>query len=289
MLHKILGKIELLDDDKDTHNIYYLVQWNNCDGPITVQNINLLSEYIKKYAEFESKSTLNHFCDKTMFNTLSNEQVEFLISHLMKYCNDTSFIEDDTDAVEVPQMSIESSLNKDNDICSNDSKCGEMSHSEGINEICCNNDDNIENPVKKNRLFNFSYDEIFHIVFGEIPNSNNYINNNMNDFDREYGSSNSSFLSECNLNEERAFSLEDSFSLFEQKISNMINKDKNKLNGKRNWNTLELISYVVPNTEDGYIGYDTVNKTFEIIEDHEVPDSQRFKINELEEITKIRK
>uniref|UniRef100_A0A0N5B4P6 DUF4373 domain-containing protein n=1 Tax=Strongyloides papillosus TaxID=174720 RepID=A0A0N5B4P6_STREA len=90
-LHKVLGKIELTRKDSNLLDTFYICQWGNRSGHITIQSFESLSDYIREVAKYEGNSTSNRFVDKKTVapvdGRMSNEQISFLLSAIKQYEN----------------------------------------------------------------------------------------------------------------------------------------------------------------------------------------------------------
>uniref|UniRef100_A0A0N5CC34 ChSh domain-containing protein n=1 Tax=Strongyloides papillosus TaxID=174720 RepID=A0A0N5CC34_STREA len=94
-IHKILGKVELSVENSREVDSYFIIQWDNNTGPITIQNrASIIDEFNGEIGSFDDRSTMNFFFDRTRersgIDIIKNDQATFLIDILKKYGNDSS-------------------------------------------------------------------------------------------------------------------------------------------------------------------------------------------------------
>uniref|UniRef100_A0A0K0F2Y8 DUF4373 domain-containing protein n=1 Tax=Strongyloides venezuelensis TaxID=75913 RepID=A0A0K0F2Y8_STRVS len=89
VLYMVLGKIELTRKESDLLDTFYICQWDDRFGQVTVQSFESLSGYLKDIGTFEGKSTFNQLIggknDQPNDSRISNEQINFLKSALKQY------------------------------------------------------------------------------------------------------------------------------------------------------------------------------------------------------------
>uniref|UniRef100_A0A0N5BUN4 DUF4373 domain-containing protein n=1 Tax=Strongyloides papillosus TaxID=174720 RepID=A0A0N5BUN4_STREA len=89
ILYMVLGKIELTRNESDLLDTFYICQWDDRFGQITIQSLESLSGYLKDISRFEGKSTFNQLIgrrnDQPNDSRISSEQINLLKSALKQY------------------------------------------------------------------------------------------------------------------------------------------------------------------------------------------------------------
>uniref|UniRef100_A0A0K0ELT1 Chromo domain-containing protein n=1 Tax=Strongyloides stercoralis TaxID=6248 RepID=A0A0K0ELT1_STRER len=248
---KIVGKIELIKDNDGKLNTYYLVQWSNNESePITIQTRSSLIDYEDKIAQFEAKSTVNHFSYKNNTNLLHNEisniEARKLIDILKKYDQH----QNNTSIDKSQKNNIKKNLNVEVESSSSETNYNNKKENNIIQPIILNDDtSSLE----------------------------------IEDFTEKYANSPDSYNDFSDIG--TPITIDNSHD-WQIKWWNLIMEDENKSEKKRNWETLKIISEIVQNSVHYYIGYDIETKYMSLIEDHEIPD---FKKSEIDTLKKFQK
>uniref|UniRef100_A0A0N5C850 LisH domain-containing protein n=1 Tax=Strongyloides papillosus TaxID=174720 RepID=A0A0N5C850_STREA len=296
VLYKILGKLELNQDDDEEIVTYYIIQWNNEHGPISVQTCKSIIDSSDEIAKFEARSVIDRYRNnsKSSSDFISSDEASKIIDILKQYDNrkvdfasssnelrKSSSKSNNTpmDMVKGSSVRTRSSTRLSN---SKRYNCNEATSGSRVNKHGSNNNDMelMEKAKKRTSITVDSDKKKRESVKALNISHNNILSQESVGLTSKYGKSVDKNRDSNSLDPSV---VTDGYKNWENKWMNLINKDETKSRGKHNWETLELISDYTSESVHYFIGYDTETNLMSLIKDQDVPVSQKNKIDTLRE------
>ncbi|CEF61808.1 Hypothetical protein SRAE_1000008400 [Strongyloides ratti] len=326
ILKKICGKIQLVNEINNSLDSFYIVQWGDNTGSITLQSFNSLSNYINDVVIFEGKLACQYFSNRHQDNSnqMSNDQAAFIMNKVSQYKNYDNIHVDTPVITEIvsntSNKSCEnnqsnfistSSLNQNNALEINSFSRKSSIHFDNEFNDYNNMDNDEEIPTLENTCSVFDNDfhnEFYYLMTAEkrsfnseITNNNLHFNKTNNDFNLLKESDKSLSFAE-NFVEKNPKSSESWSSVAKQieiltDCGNFINyqnnwfkyikEDAEKIGDKINWEDLEIISEINYESKHYFVGYNKESKLMTLIETHQIPESQLYKVTDLQKLYKF--
>uniref|UniRef100_A0A0K0FXT6 Chromo domain-containing protein n=1 Tax=Strongyloides venezuelensis TaxID=75913 RepID=A0A0K0FXT6_STRVS len=294
VLYKIVGKLELSQDDDNEIGTYYIVQWNDEHGPVSVQTSKSINDSSDEIAKFEARSVIDRYrnSSKSCSDVISSDEASRIIDILKQYDgrqvdyvgSSNELRKKTSKSNNTPMVMVNGSSvrTRSSTRLSNSSRynCNEAASGSRVCKRGGNNNDvelmekakkrtpsKIDSDRKKResrKTLDISHDNMLSYEDGSVTNKNgNSANRNRNS------------------NNPNVSVVTNRYENWENKLLNLANVDETKSRGKRNWETLELISDITSESVHYFVGYDTETNLMSLIKDQDVPDSQKNKIDTL--------
>uniref|UniRef100_A0A0K0FD74 ChSh domain-containing protein n=1 Tax=Strongyloides venezuelensis TaxID=75913 RepID=A0A0K0FD74_STRVS len=322
-IHKILGKVELsVENDKEVDS-YFIIQWDNDAGPVTIQNRgSIIDEFNSEIGSFDDRTTMNFFFDRTRersgINVINKNQATFLLDVLKKYGDGSSTIDSCDESPALQYLSIHSPGGKKKRVKKEKKSEKEwLQQGKSTKKVLMGSDMDEEDDFKDVPHYGLfkddrsSSDKSSDGVPSPARNGKNskqksapsprsvevlMLRGDDNDITEESSDSDSSEGSnamEISVEERdseppspQSCTEEEKYARWEKGIVDRVRAVEETPSENRDWTELEIITsvYSSEDTKEYYLVYNTTTYSTCLVEKHEIPDSFRYKLREFKDM-----